>query len=113
MKLKSELYASEQKEIVYKIIDIINLDTNNSITLYELDNNVDKQQKLLELLPDIRKYFAFGNIRPLSNPTKFKRTYLSLIRNITKNEYTMKRKDFSFTLDGKKIRTQKYTFSKL
>ncbi len=38
MKLKSELYTSEQKEIVYKNINILNLDTNNSITLYELDN---------------------------------------------------------------------------
>lgn len=113
MRLKSELYAKEQDEIITKIIKILVLDEKGCITLYDLDNDKNKQCMLLALLPDIRKYFSFGHVTPLSKPDNYKRTYLSLIRNITKTKYQMKRKDFSFTLDGKKIRTQKYTFVKL
>ena len=59
MKLKSILYKKEQDEIINKIIDILVLDNNNSIILYELDNDKIKQDKILELIPDIRKYFSF------------------------------------------------------
>ena len=112
MRLKSELYPKEQGEIVDKIVNILELDEENSITLFDLDNDKEKQEKLLSLIPSIRKYFSFSYITPLSKPENYKRTYLSLIRNISKIKYQMKRKDFSFTLDGKKIRTQKYTFVK-
>ena len=36
MRLKSELYKKEQNEILEKIITIMNLDDENSITLHEL-----------------------------------------------------------------------------
>jgi hypothetical protein len=39
MKLKSVLYKKEQDEICDKIISILNLDGDKSITLYELDND--------------------------------------------------------------------------
>lgn len=62
MKLKSELYKTEQYKICDKIIDILELDNDKSITLYELDNDKVKQQKIIDLIPDIRKYFSFTNI---------------------------------------------------
>jgi hypothetical protein len=43
MLLKSALYKKEQHEIVYKIISILDLDKNNSIILYELDNDKTRQ----------------------------------------------------------------------
>jgi hypothetical protein len=39
MRLKSELYKKEQTEIINNIIEILDLDNENSTTLYELDNN--------------------------------------------------------------------------
>ena len=39
MRLKTELYKEEQDEIINKIIEILELDTNNSIVLYDLDND--------------------------------------------------------------------------
>ena len=62
MKLKSILYKKEQDEIINKIIDILVLDNNNSIILYELDNDKIKQDKILELIPDIRKYFKSSRV---------------------------------------------------
>tara|TARA_B110000285_G_scaffold221980_1_gene275601 strand:- start:1669 stop:1803 length:135 start_codon:yes stop_codon:yes gene_type:complete len=43
MRLKSELYKKEQNEILEKIIIIMNLDDENSITLHELDINKEKE----------------------------------------------------------------------
>ena len=39
MKLKSILYKKEQDELVNKIIDILELDEENSIILYNFDND--------------------------------------------------------------------------
>jgi hypothetical protein len=52
MRLKSELYKKEQEEICDKIIEILDLPETNTITLYELDNDKEKQEKIIELIPD-------------------------------------------------------------
>ena len=51
MKLKSILYKKEQDELIDKIINILELDNENSIILYNLDNDKTKQDKILELIP--------------------------------------------------------------
>ena len=55
MRLKSELYKKEQEEIIDKICNILDLENRNTYTLYELDNNVEIQKKIMELIPEIRK----------------------------------------------------------
>jgi hypothetical protein len=72
MRLKEELYKKEQDEILDKVIDILELDEENSITLYELDNDTEKQQKILNLIPNIRKYFSYKNVVGIANPTQCK-----------------------------------------
>ena len=110
MKLKSILYKKEQDEIINKIIDILDLD-NNSIILYELDNDKIKQDKILELIPDIRKYFSFTSVIGASEPDKAKRPYLSIIRQLTKSKYNMLSCDYRIKEEGKEdIRTKKYLF---
>ena len=84
MKLKSILYKKEQNDLVDKIINILELDNMNSIVLYNLDNDETKQYKILELIPEIRKYYSFSTIIGASEPTKAKRPYLSIIRQLTK-----------------------------
>ena len=112
MRLKSELYKKEQGEIVDKIIDILELDDENSIILYNLDNDKEKQNKILALIPEIRKYYSFTTIIGASEPDKAKRPYLSIIRQLTKRKYTMSSYDYRITQEGKKvIRTQKYIFT--
>ena len=39
MKLKSILYKKEQDDLIDKIINILKLDNENSIILYNLDND--------------------------------------------------------------------------
>jgi hypothetical protein len=84
MKNKRILYEKEQDDIINKIITILNLDNENSIVLYNLDNDINKQNKILELIPNIRKYFSFTNSVGASEPDKAKRPYISIIRQFTK-----------------------------
>ena len=114
MKLKSILYKNEQNEIIDKIINILNLDNMNSIILYELDNDKNKQDKILELIPEIRKYYSFSTIIGASEPMKAKRPYLSIIRQLTKSKYKLNSYDYRIKQDGKEdIRTKKYIFELL
>ena len=110
MRLKKELYKKEQGKIIDKIIDIIGLDDENSVTLYELDNNEEKQKKIMDLIPEIRKYFSYSYVRALMYPDETKRVYLSIIRQLTKQKYKMFSKEVRIKVDGEKVRTKLYTF---
>jgi hypothetical protein len=110
MRLKSELYKTEQLQLCDKIIEILQLDDSRSTTLYELDTNKDKQKKILDLIPDIRKYFSFTLIIGASKPEKVKRPYLSIIKGITKLKYEMVHGDYVLKKDDERIRTKRYVF---
>ena len=50
MRIKlSEKYQTEREEMCNKIISILELDENKSFLLCELDNDIEKQNKILEL----------------------------------------------------------------
>jgi len=112
MRLKSELYKKEQDEIVEKIITILDLENKNTYTLYELDNNEEIQKQIMELIPEIRKWFSFNNMKAVGEPNKIKRPWLSIIKNLIKSKYNMSSLDYHFTEKGKHIRTQMYNFTK-
>ena len=96
MRTKTELYASQQNELINKIITILDLDVDNSFTLYELDNDRIKIDRIMALIPDLRLYFTFGHIKGLFEPDKTVRPYLSIIKCITKKLYTIERSDCYF-----------------
>ena len=111
MRLKSELYKKEQEEIVDKIISILDLKNRTEYTLYELDKNEEIQKQIIELIPDIRKYYSFNGIKAVGEPSKIKRPWLSIIKHLIKLKYNVVSLDYHFTEDGNYIRTQKYCFS--
>jgi len=113
MRLKSELYKKEQDEIVDKIISILDLENRTEYTLYELDKNEEIQKKIMELIPEIRKYYSFNGIKAVGEPNKIKRPWLSIIKHLIKKKYNMVSLDYHFTEDGNHIRTQKYCFSNI
>ena len=113
MRLKSELYKKEQEEIVDKIISILDLENRTEYTLYELDKNEEIQKQIMELIPDIRKYYAFNNLKAVGEPNKRKRPWLSIIKHLIKKKYNVVSLDYHFTEDGNYIRTQKYFFEPL
>lgn len=112
MRLKSQLYQKEQEQIIDNIINILELDDKNSITLYELENDEHKVMSLMALIPILRKYFAFNSIKAISEPDRIKRPWLSIIRQITKSQYEMVSCDYRIEIEGNKIRTKRYFFYK-
>lgn len=115
MRKKTELYKKEQENIIKNIIDILDLDDNNSCLLYEVEQNEDKIEQLMKLIPTIRKFFSFSKIRGVSEPRTTKRPWLSMVRQITKYKYNMYACDVKIDIkengETKKIRTQKYFFT--
>ena len=110
MRLKSDLYKKEQEEVIAKIISILDLTNKNTYTLYELDKNEEIQNKIMELIPEIRKWFSFNGLKAVGEPNKIKRPWLSIIKNLLKSKYNIESKDFQFTENGKYIRTHIYKF---
>lgn len=110
MRLKSELYKNEQKEVIEKIISILDLQNKKTYTLYELDKNKEVQNQIMNLIPEIRKWFSFNNLKAVGEPTKIKRPWLSIIKQLTKTKYSIESKDFQFTENGQHVRTHIYTF---
>ena len=108
MRLKSELYKKEQEEICDKIIEILDLPETNTITLYELDNDKEKQKKIIELIPEIRKYFSFNSMKAVGEPHRIKRPWLSIIKQITKLKYAITTKDHRIKVGDKVERTIQY-----
>ena len=113
MRLKSELYKKEQEEVIDKIITILDLENKKIYTLYELDKNEEIQNKIMELIPEIRKWFSFNGIKAVGEPSKIKRPWLSIIKHLIKQKYNMISLDYHFTENGKHIRTQMYTFTNI
>jgi hypothetical protein len=113
MRLKSELYKKEQDEIIDKIITILDLENKITYTLYELDNNEEIQKQIMELIPEIRKWFSFNGIKAVGEPSKIKRPWLSIVKQLTKTKYNMVSLDYHFTENKKNIRTQMYNFTKI
>ena len=109
MRLKSELYKKEQEEIIDKIITILDLENNKIYTLYELDKNAEIQNKIMELIPEIRKWFSFNNMKAVGEPSKRKRPWLCIIKQLTKSKYTIST-TYNYSTDDKS-QTQVYSFT--
>ena len=63
MRIKlSEKYQTEREDICKRLISIIELDDNKSFLLCDLDNDTEKQNKIIEMKDDIQKYFACSTI---------------------------------------------------
>ena len=74
----------------------------------------EKQKQIMDLIPDIRKYFSFNNLKAVGEPERIKRPWLSIIKQLTKKHYTLTNKHYRiYKDDGKVIRTMNYTFTKI
>lgn len=77
-------YTNERQDVLNKMFSILGINEhNNTFLLHELDSNIDKQSQILQLEPDIKKYFLCGKWNCFTDPN-IKRKYLSLIKNTVK-----------------------------
>jgi hypothetical protein len=68
----------------------------------------------MELIPEIRKWFSFNNMKAVGEPEKIKRPWLSIIKYLTKSKYTIESKELQFkNKEEKWIKTPMYIFAKV
>ena len=111
----SDKYQNEREKICNKLIEILQLDENNNFLLYDLEEDNNKQQNILEMKEEIKKYFAVSCISSFKPNFKCKRPYLNIVRSILRQQnYTFEGSDYSLKFDNGLIkRTIKYKIFRL
>ena len=105
----SDKFQNEREQICEKLISIIELDDNNSFLLSELDDNVEKQNKILEMKGEIQQFFACSTISAFKPNFECKRPYLNIIRSILRKQgYTFIGNDYTIKVNGVPMKTIKY-----
>jgi hypothetical protein len=115
MRMKSDLYKTQQKDLRQQLVQLLDLDKTNSFLLSDLDANTELQTEIVSLSPQIRQYFSCNNIKAISEPSRIKRPWLSIIKTLLKPWYNIVTEDYHFTQEApvrKYVHTQKYTFHK-
>jgi len=83
----SDKYQAEREAICNKIIEILG---DKTFILCDLDEDIEKQNKILELKSEIQQYFACSTISSFKPNFQCKRPYLNIIRSILrKQNYTV------------------------
>ena len=117
MRSKNNKFVKEQYQLVSIIVDLLDLKNTRTHILHNLDNNEQIQNGIINLAPEIRKYYNCNNLKAVTHPSIIKRPWLSIIKTLLKPYYEIKIEDYHFTLkteESKKyIHTQKYTFTEI
>jgi hypothetical protein len=110
MRIKlSEKYLTEREEICNKIISILGLKEDNTFLLCELDEDIEKQNKIIDLKEEIQKYFACSTISSFKPNFECKRPYLNIIRSILrKQNYNFVGNDYTIKINNIPKKTIKY-----
>jgi len=106
----SEMYPKEREEVCNKIIQILQLDADNSFLLSELDANEEKQKAIIDLKEEIQKYFAVSALTPYISGRECARPALCIAKGILRQDgYFFEGKAFTFKdHNGDKVKTTKY-----
>jgi len=111
MRIKlSEKYQTERENICNKLINILQLGEDNTFLLCDLDNDIEKQNQILDMKEEIQKCFACSTISSFKPNFDCKRPYLNIVRSILrKQNYNIENSDFWLKYEnGLLKRTIKY-----
>lgn len=103
-------YKLEREEICKKLINILQLDYNNSFVLCELEKDIEKQTAILNMKEEIQLCFACSEISSFKPNFECKRPYLNIVRGILRKEgYTFENSNILYRLkNGNYRKTMKY-----
>jgi hypothetical protein len=105
MRTPKNIDTDAQDDIIERIRNIVCSD-DNSFTLYDIDNNIDIQNKIMAMIPEIRMHFYVHNFVAVSEGCKLKRPYMAIIRNLLERKYDILIGDYRDHLHN--TRTRKY-----
>jgi hypothetical protein len=118
MRSKADLYHVEQSQIISKIADYLTLTDTPTHILYDLDQNDKLKKNIMSLSLDIKKYYNCNNLKAVTDPSRIKRPWLSIIKTLLNPYYEIVVEDYHFTQkdpvtnESKYIHSQKYSFQK-
>ena len=106
----SAKHPEQREQICKQIISILDLNEANEFLLCDLDADIDKQQKILDLKEEIKQYFACSTISSFKLNFECKRPYLNIIRSILRQQnFIVKSEDYWLKTDnGTFKRTMKF-----
>jgi len=106
---KSDKYTNEREDIINRVLEILQLDEDKSFILYEFDRDIEKQNRIIELAIDIKRYFASSYWNGINDKNTV-RPYLTIIRNLFKNQgFLFINKSFIYnTVENGKVKTTRY-----
>jgi hypothetical protein len=85
MPKKVELYNEERQNIINKLFEILEINNNNNFfSLQKLDEDIEKQKQILDLEPDIKKFFKCSRWTCI-NKKNVQRKWLSIIKYLFKD----------------------------
>ncbi len=111
---KKDLYKKEQEEILNKINNILGINKdNNTIYLYDIENDINKKEQILALSDDIQKYFKAGDWGFFKTDI-CKNNHVLLCKSIYKDMgYQILSKNTHIKRNDNKINTKEYTIGKI
>jgi hypothetical protein len=87
----------------------LELGEDNTFLLCDLDNDIEKQNKILAMKEEIQNCFACSSISSFKPNFECKRPYLNIIRSILrKQNYNFIGNDFTIKIDNVPKKTIKY-----
>jgi len=106
---KSDKYTNEREDTINRALEILQLDEDKSFILYEFDKDIEKQNRIIELAIDIKRYFASSYWNGINDKNTV-RPYLTIIRNLFKNHgFLFINKSFIYnTGENGKVKTTRY-----
>ncbi len=101
---KKEMYKEERHELIKKLNEIIGINKNNEIFLYDLERNEKVKEFLKNNILNVQKYYKCGTWGYFSNDfKKGSGNEITLLRSIYKNDdYDILSKRIMNERDGKK-----------
>ena len=111
---KKDLYKKEQEEILNKINTILGINKdNNTIYLYDIENDETKKAQILALSEDVQKYFKAGDWG-FYKTEACKYNHVLLCKSIYKEMgYKILSKAIDISRNNEKIRTTQYIIGKI
>jgi hypothetical protein len=109
---KSDIFKVYREKVIEKFNIILEMNPENmSFYLYHLEHSQHKQEQIIALVPEIKRYFKCGCWSYFAKGTK--KGYLSLIRSVYKDMgCVITRRNTTISVNNQLIYTQIYVINK-
>ena len=107
---KNIKYLEQQERVLNTLLQLLNINGNYTFLLTDLDENPDLQRKILDLGPEIRRFYPSSGCSGINGRTQCKRPYLSIIRYLLKyHGKELYSNDHAIPIDNRQYKkTKKY-----